>query len=139
MAEIVDRISLAAAFKSPVVVTASSPITLLGHQTINGVTVVTGNRVLVNAQADQTKNGIYDVATGIWQRSKDFNAISAVSTGTMVFSLQDNDFYRLTSPSPVKVGTTVISFSATRGLQKLTVGSVSPENPTEDDLWIDTN
>jgi hypothetical protein len=45
-------------------------------QIIDGVTLVTGNRILLKDQTDQTQNGIYDVTAGAPTRSID------MSTGT---------------------------------------------------------
>ncbi len=46
-------------------------ITLSGTQTIDGVTLSVGKRVLVKDQTVTTDNGIYDVSAGAWTRSAD--------------------------------------------------------------------
>ena len=46
-------------------------ITLSGAQTIDGVSVVAGERVLVKDQTAGAENGIYVVAAGAWTRSTD--------------------------------------------------------------------
>ena len=48
-------------------------ITLSGTQTIDGVAVIAGDRVLVKNQTTQSENGIYVVAAGAWSRSTDAN------------------------------------------------------------------
>jgi hypothetical protein len=56
-------------------VTAStSDITLSGTQTIAGVPVVVGNRVLVAGQAVPANNGVYVVSAGAWSRSADYDS-----------------------------------------------------------------
>src|SRR5574343_963665 len=48
-------------------------ITLSGTQTIDGVSVIAGDRVLVKNQSTASANGIYVVAAGAWSRSSDAN------------------------------------------------------------------
>ena len=49
-------------------------ITLSGTQTIDGISVVAGDRVLVAAQTASAENGIYTVAAGAWSRTTDADA-----------------------------------------------------------------
>jgi hypothetical protein len=49
-------------------------ITLVGGQTIDGVTVVAGDRVLVKNQTSASANGIYVVQTTPWTRAADMDA-----------------------------------------------------------------
>jgi hypothetical protein len=68
----VDSAIVGISWKQPVVAgTLSSNITLSGAQSIDGVSVVAGNRVLVKNQTDQSQNGIYVAATGAWSRAPD--------------------------------------------------------------------
>ena len=53
------------------VATTGSNITLTGSQTIDGVSVNQGTRVLVKDQSDTTTNGIYIVSNGNWTRATD--------------------------------------------------------------------
>lgn len=52
-------------------VAARTPITLSGEQTIDGASVVDGDRVLVVAQASAAANGVYVAAAGTWARAVD--------------------------------------------------------------------
>lgn len=60
------------------VATAGSNITLSGTQTIDGIAVVAGNRVLVKDQTTAATNGIYVVAAGAWTRSLDMDTWAEV-------------------------------------------------------------
>jgi hypothetical protein len=56
---------------SVVVATVGSNITLSGTQTIDGVALTAGQRVLVKDQSTASQNGIYVVASGAWTRATD--------------------------------------------------------------------
>ncbi len=62
-----------------------SPITLSGAQTIDGVAVVAGNRVLVKNQAAPAANGIYVVAAGAWSRASDSDTAAELADGATVW------------------------------------------------------
>lgn len=53
---------------------AGGNITLSGTQTIDGVAVIAGNRVLVKNQTSSLQNGIYVCAAGAWSRTTDADA-----------------------------------------------------------------
>jgi hypothetical protein len=58
--------------KSPVLAATTENITLSNTQTIDGVSVNAGDRVLVKNQTTASQNGIYNVvASGAWTRSED--------------------------------------------------------------------
>jgi hypothetical protein len=65
--------------KSPVEAATTGNITLSGEQTIDGIALVSGDRVLVKDQTNQTENGIYVVAVGAWSRSSDANTSAEIS------------------------------------------------------------
>ena len=64
-------------------VATTANITLSGTQTIDGIAVIAGDRVLVKNQTTGSQNGIYDVAAGAWSRSADANTTSYM-TGALV-------------------------------------------------------
>ena len=53
-------------WKNPVTAATTANITLSGLQTVDSVSLVAGNTVLVKNQTDNTKNGIYQVNIGTW-------------------------------------------------------------------------
>ena len=67
----VDSLALGISWKQPVVAATTANITLSGVQTIDTVSVVAGDRVLVKDQTAQADNGIYVAAVGAWSRSPD--------------------------------------------------------------------
>jgi hypothetical protein len=69
-------------WKSPVVVATTANITLSGAQTIDGIAVVAGNRVLVKDQSTASQNGIYVAAAGAWSRSADMDSITPLDEVT---------------------------------------------------------
>ena len=88
-----------AAFKKSVKVATTANITLTAPQTIDGVSVVAGDRVLVKDQTTASQNGIYIVAAGAWTRATDADASSEVGgaivnadQGTQGGTLFENDF-----------------------------------------------
>lgn len=102
------------AIKTPVRVATTANITLSGLQSIDGITVVEGDRVLVKDQTDTTENGIYDASTGTWTRSKDFNGSNDAVKGTIITKIEgDSDviFFQLISSNPISIGTSAITFT----------------------------
>lgn len=65
--------------KRSVTVATTANITLSGTQTIDGVAVVAGNRVLVKNQTTASQNGIYVVAAGAWTRALDADTSSKIA------------------------------------------------------------
>jgi hypothetical protein len=69
----VDSLALGISWKQPVIAGTTANITLSGLQTIDTVSVLAGERVLVKNQTNQAQNGIYDASAGPWTRSPDAN------------------------------------------------------------------
>lgn len=74
----VDNVAAGLNPKASVKVATTANITLSGTQTIDGVSVVAGDRVLVKDQSTPAQNGLYVVAAGAWSRSTDMDAWSEV-------------------------------------------------------------
>lgn len=68
----------ALAWKDKCVVATTGNITLSGTQTIDGVAVIAGDRVLARAQTLGQNNGIYIVAAGAWSRSSDADSATDI-------------------------------------------------------------
>lgn len=107
------------AIKAPCVAVAIANITLSGEQTVNGVAVVAGDRVLVTAQTSSVDNGIYDASSSVWTRSADFDGNRDVVSGTFVTvataTVGRNPYYQITTANPITIGTTAINFTLADG------------------------
>jgi len=69
----VDAVASGLSFKAPALVTTTTNITLSGLQTIDGVSVSSGDRVLVRNQSNPAQNGIYVASSGAWSYASDGN------------------------------------------------------------------
>jgi len=66
-------------WKLPVVAASTGNLTLSGAQTVDGVSLVAGQRILVKDQATTSQNGIYVVAAGAWARSADMDSLTPLN------------------------------------------------------------
>ena len=101
------------ATKVPCVVASDVDLVLDGAQTVNGIAVTTGDRVLVMAQTNPVENGIYDVTSTAWDRSADFDGNRDVTTNTTVVVAVNGQapiMYRCTAALPITIGSTSITF-----------------------------
>lgn len=110
----VDNLVQGVKWKDPVRVVSTSNITLSGTQTIDGVSVIAGNRVLVAGQTTNTQNGIYVVASGSWTRSTDADSgpeLVAASVFVDEGTVNNGTAWVQTTPSPITIGSSAILFS----------------------------
>jgi hypothetical protein len=77
----VDSVAAGLDVKPSVAAASTANLTLSGEQTIDGVSVVAGNRVLVKDQSTASQNGIYVAAAGSWARAADMAAASNAAGG----------------------------------------------------------
>ena len=96
--------------------TANIDLTTGGLLTIDGVTLLAGDRVLVKNQTTGTQNGVYIAAVGAWSRSADLPVgASASSKAITVTSGTANggSAFACTNNAPTDVvGTDVLTFQA---------------------------
>lgn len=89
-------------------------LTLSGTQTVDGVALVAGDRILVKDQTDAEDNGIYVVAAGAWSRSEDADDDSKVGPNIFMFvsegSTQADTGWVLITDAPITLGTTELDF-----------------------------
>lgn len=70
----VDNVALGLDVKASVKAATTANITLSGAQTIDGVSIVASDRVLVKNQSTANQNGIYVASAGAWTRATDMDA-----------------------------------------------------------------
>lgn len=97
-------------FKSPVVAVTTTNITLSGLQTIDGVTLTAGQRVLVAAQSTGAQNGIYLAQSSAWTRATDMDADSEIEAGVQVMvaggTVYADTIWHLLTDGTITIGTT---------------------------------
>ncbi len=101
--------------KNSVKAATTANITLSNTQTVDGVALSVGDRVLVKDQSTASQNGIYVVASGAWTRSTDADAPAELNPGTFVFveqgTINDNTGFVVVSDSVVTIGTDAINWT----------------------------
>jgi len=109
----VDTVALGVSWKEPAQAATTANITLSGLQTIDGVTLVAGNIVLVKNQTNAAQNGIYVASSGAWSYAPGsttwaqyVGAIIFVDGGAQAGSL----WYNLAQPGGT-LGTTAMTWS----------------------------
>lgn len=95
---------------------------------VDGVTLATGDRILIKNQANGSENGIYTVnASGAPSRAEDANTSGEMTAGVTVFvsegTTQGNSSWSLTTDDPVTLGTTALVFTQVAGGSLYTAGS----------------
>lgn len=113
-----DSIALGLDVKQSVRAATTVNITISGTQTIDGVELVAGDRVLVKNQTTGSQNGIYVVAAGAWARASD-GTNGNLNSGAFVFveegSTLDDSGWVLSTANPITVGTTAQVWSQFSG------------------------
>jgi hypothetical protein len=100
-------------------------ITLSGNQTIDGVAVIAGDRVLVKNQSSAAENGIYVAAVSTWSRASDANtwdelvaAFTFIENGT---ENGNNGFICTIAPGGT-LGTTPVTWAQFSGAGQIIAG-----------------
>ena len=96
--------------------------------TIDGVALATGDRILIKDQADASENGVYTVnASGAPTRAADFDADSEVTAGAFFFveegTVNGDNGFTLTTNDDITVGTTDLTFTQFSGSGQITAGT----------------
>lgn len=122
----VDSTAQGLDIKASVKAATTGNITLSGTQTIDGVSVLAGDRVLVKNQTAAADNGIYVAAAGSWARSSDMDAW-AEFPGAFTFveegSTQADSGWVCTVNQGGTLGTTPVTWTQFSGAGTYTAGT----------------
>ncbi len=125
------------AIKPPVrAATTASPgnIALSGLQTIDGVALNEGDRVLVKNQTDARQNGIWLASVSGWKRAADFNGSGDAVKGTQVVvnegGTQSNYRYKVASADPIGIGVDAVLWQQISDGPPGATGATGPAGPT---------
>jgi phage-related tail fiber protein len=113
--------------KQSVRVATTENIVLSGAQQIDGVAVLSGQRVLVTAQTLAKDNGLYVAANGAWVRATDANTSAKVTPGLTVMveegTANGDSLWHLVTNGPITLGTTALSFEMLAGRTGIQAGT----------------
>lgn len=118
--------------KASVRAATTAPLTIASDledgDVLDGVTLATGNRVLVKNQSTASENGIYVVqATGAAVRADDANSSAEVTSGMFTFveegTVNADSGWVLTTNNPITLGTTGLVFAQFSGAGQITAGA----------------
>ncbi|MFM5811221.1 phage tail protein [Aeromonas veronii] len=100
--------------KQSVRVATTGAIALSATQTIDGVALAVGDRVLVKDQADAKQNGIYLVAAQAWTRTTDADSGTDLTAGARVYveegTVNGTRVWYLATAGAITLGTTLLQF-----------------------------
>ena len=125
--------------KQSVRVATTGNITLSGTQTIDGVSLSAGDRVLVKNQTTGSENGLYVVVDGgSWTRAEDADSDSEVTAGLFTFVTEGTSYadtgWVISTNDDITVGTTAITFTQFSGAGVISAGDGLVQNGTVFDI-----
>ena len=130
--EYVDAVKQSLDIKDSVRVASTANLNIASDlqngDTLDGVTLATGNRVLLKSQSTASQNGIYVVvASGAASRSTDANASADVTSGMFVWveegTANGDQGYVLTTNDVISLNTTSLTFTQFSGAGQITAGT----------------
>ena len=127
--EYVDAVKVGLDFKDSVRAASTANVTVSGPGTaIDGVTLSSGDRVLLKNQSTASENGIYifNGSASAMTRATDANADAEVTSGMFTFveegTVNADSGFVLTTDGSITVGTTSLSFVQFSGAGQITAG-----------------
>lgn len=115
-------------FKYSVLAATTAAITLSGLQTVDGVPLTAGARVLVKNQAAAKDNGLYlVVAGGAWTRCTDADTSTKVTPGILVLvergTVNGDSAWQLVTDAAITLGVTALVFEMAFGRTGVAAGT----------------
>jgi len=137
----VDSVAAGLDPKDSCKVATTANITLSGTQTIDGVSVSAGDRVLVKNQSSSSANGIYICSADAWARSTDM-ATGSNAAGASMFIEQgtvngEMGFVCTSNKGADVVGTNDLTFSQYTGASNITAGAALSKTGDQLDVEVD--
>ena len=121
----VDSVAQGLDVKASARAATTENITLSGLQTVDGIALIAGDRVIVKNQSAPAENGIYSVSATTWTRTADANtwnelvsAFAFVQEGT----INANSGWVCTVDAGGTLGTTAVTWEQFSGAGQLTAG-----------------
>ena len=122
-------------YKQATRVVTTAAVTVAGGapSSVDGVSLTTGDRVLVTAQVTGSQNGLYYVVTvgsgsnGTWARTSDGNDNGEIEAGMIVMVTEGVIYadtqWKLITDDPITIGTTSLSFTQNYSANSITGGT----------------
>ena len=102
--------------RAPVRVVATTAVPASGaSRVVDGVTLTTGDRVLLTAQAADSANGVYAVGAGAWQRAPDLRTADSqvAAVVSVVEGTHPGEVWEQTGDAPLRLGTSPLVWRRT--------------------------
>lgn len=122
----VDSVAQGLDVKASVVVATTANITLSGTQTVDGIALVAGDRVLVKNQTTTSANGLYAVSAGAWARTTDadtWNELVSAFVFVEKGTINGDTGWVCTIDAGGTLGSTAVTFSQFSGSGTYTAGT----------------
>lgn len=127
-------------WKNSVRAATTANITLSGTQTIDGIALVAGDRILVKNQTTAAQNGIYMVSSSSWSRATDADSWAEL-VGAAVFveqgSVNADTAWVCTVDSGGTLGTTPVTWTQFNGIADLVAGNGLSKTGNQVDVNVD--
>jgi len=149
--EYVDAVKVGLDFKDSVRVASTTNLTISGPgAAVDGVTLSSGDRVLLKNQSTGSQNGIYvfNGAASSLTRATDANADAEVTAGMFVFveegTANADNGYVLTTDGTISVGSTALTFTQFSGAGQIVAGDAMSKsgntlNVNDDNITLEVN
>ena len=147
----VDAVKVGLDFKDSVRVATTANITIASDlnvgDTIDGITLADGDRVLVKDQSTASQNGIYTAGSSP-ARATDADADAEVTAGMFVFveegTANADNGYVLTTDGTITVGSTSLSFTQFSGAGQIVAGDALSKsgntlNVNDDNITVEVS
>lgn len=127
--------------KASVRLATTGNVALTGLTSVDSVTPIAGDRILVRSQTTGAENGIYVAASGAWTRAVDA-VQDKITGGSFAFveegaTLQDTGWV-VSTDNPITVGTTAISWTQFSSAGTISVNVALSKTGNEINVKFDT-